>query len=99
MTIFLVSFNLARNSDFSARYDSMMAQLQAYPWWAESGTVVVVDAPGEIDAFCDHIFQPWSFDEGSDVGVVFDLMGGECRTKGRLRDYNLFSIIPWMKRV
>jgi hypothetical protein len=98
MTIFLVSFNLARNQTYLDRFDSLMAELQSGPWWAESGTVVIVDAPGTIDEFCDRLFQPWSFDEAADVAVVFDLVRAEGRSKGRLRDYNLFGIVPWMKR-
>jgi hypothetical protein len=99
MAIYLVSFNLTRNHTYSNRLDHFMAELQRGPWWAETGALVVVEAPEAIDAFCDRLLAPWCFDEQHDMAVVFDLAGGEARSKGRLRDFNLFDIVPWMKRV
>ena len=99
MAIFLVSFSLVRNQTYADRLDRLMAELQAGPWWAETGALIVVESPETIDAFCERLLAPWCFDETIDVAVVFDLVGGEARTKGRFRDFNLYDIVPWTKRL
>ncbi|MEO8666993.1 MAG: hypothetical protein ABI399_00635 [Bauldia sp.] len=99
MAIYLVSFNMVRNQSYADRLDRLMAELQAGPWWAETGALIVVESQETIDVFCERLLAPWCFDETIDVAVVFDLVGGEARTKGRFRDFNLYDIVPWTKRL
>lgn len=99
MGIFLISFRLARNQTYSERLDQLLAQLQTGAWWAESGTVMICESAETIDEFCNRVLQPWSFDEAADIAVIFDLETGDGRSKGRFRDYSLFTLVPWVKRL
>jgi hypothetical protein len=60
---------------------------------------MVAESPEGIEEFCSRVLNPWSFDEDSDIAVIFDLESGEGRTKGRFRDYSLYSLVPWLKRL
>jgi hypothetical protein len=60
---------------------------------------MICESSERIDDFCNRVLNPWSFDEVSDIAVIFDLESGEGRTKGRFRDYSLFSLVPWLKRL
>jgi hypothetical protein len=99
MGIYLISYKLSHDQTYHDRLDQLLAQIQLGSWWGESGTAMVCESPETIDEFCDRVLTPWSFDDVSDIAVIFDLESGEGRSKGRFRDYSLFSIAPWMKRL
>ena len=99
MGIYLISFNIFRNQTYPDRLDQLLSQIQGGAWWGESGTAMICESPEAIDEFCNRVLNPWSFDEDSDIAVIFDLETGEGRTKGRFRDYSLFSLVPWLKRL
>jgi len=99
MGTYLISFSLLRNDSYDDRLDRIMAEIQAGPWWGETGSLMICEAPEPIDEFCARVFPPWNFDESCDITVIFDLESGEARSLGRLRDYNLYNLVPWMKRL
>jgi hypothetical protein len=99
MGIYLISFNLLRNDTYDDRFERVMAEIQVGPWWGETGSLMICEAPEPIDEFCARVLGPWNFDELSDIAVIFDLESGEARSLGRLRDYSLCSIVPWLKRL
>lgn len=97
--IYIVSFKLSPTHAYQDRLDRFLAEIQRGTWWGESGTVMICESEETIDEFCDRILHPDSFDPIADIAVVFDLESGDGRTKGRLRDYGLYTIIPWIKRL
>lgn len=99
MGTYLISFNLFRNQTYTDRVDQLLAQIQVGTWWGETGTVMICESPEAIDEFCDRVLNPWSFDELCDIAVIFDLESGDGRSKGKFRDYSLFSVVPWLKRL
>jgi hypothetical protein len=99
MSIYLISFNLFRNHSYADRLDRLLAEIQVGTWWGETGSVMICDSHEPIDEFCARVLNPWSFDEVCDVAVVFDIESGDGRSKGKFRDYSLYSIVPWLKRL
>jgi hypothetical protein len=73
MGTYLITFNLARNQTYRDRLDQLLAQIQVGSWWAESGTAMICESSERIDDFCNRVLNPWSFDEVSDIAVIFDL--------------------------
>jgi hypothetical protein len=99
MAIYLISFNLFRNHSHAERLDRLLAEIQVGTWWGETGSIMICESQEPIDEFCGRIFNPWTFDELCDVAVVFELESGEARSKGKFRDYSLYNIVPWVKRL
>ena len=96
---YLVTFKLASNASIVERHDSLFRQFSQSEWWAETGSTIVVNDDEPIDDFCDRVFNRSTFDELTDVAVVFDLEDRGARARGSFVDFGLFQIAPWVERV
>jgi hypothetical protein len=98
MPTYLVTFKLVQNQSYGERTNNFMSTLEAWPWWGETGSTIIVDADLPLAAFCRRLFRPACFDEDVDIAVVIDLDGRVGMSKGHFRDYGLLRIAPWLER-
>lgn len=99
MPIYLVTLKLASGPSAAERYASIVEQLPPGEWWAEAGAVIVVNETADIDQFCRRVLDRSLFDRRIDIAAVFDLEHREARAAGAFRDYGLFTIVPWLRRI
>ena len=97
MPTYLVTLKLAPGPTAAARHASVVEQLPAGEWWAETGSTIVVNDAADIADFCRRIFERSTFDARVDMAVVFDLESRDARARGPFIDYGLFTIVPWLK--
>jgi len=100
MTVFTVSFSITFDDSYSQRYDSFMEQVkQGGKWWAETTSFVVVQTDETIDAFCSRIYVKSDFNATKDRYLVLDANAKDGRYRGVNTDDDLFTLIPYVKKL
>lgn len=69
------------------------------PWWADTTSFVAVETSETIDDFCDRIYYKSSFNQSIDLFLVLDANIKSGRVRGKLRDQDLFKVLPFVKKL
>lgn len=100
MAVYSVSFNIKYDDTYSARYDSFMEQVKkSGKWWAETTSYVVVETAESIDEFCSRIYAYSDFNASKDRYLVLDVNAKSGRYRGVNTDSDLFTLIPYVKKL
>ena len=100
MSVFLVSFDIKSDSEYSHRYDSFMTQVKkTTPWWADTTSFVAVETNESLDDFCSRIYVHSGFDSPKDLYLVLDANVKAGRVRGNLKDQDLFKLLPFVTKL
>lgn len=100
MAVFLVSFDLKYDDDYSDRYSSFMEQVKkGGKWWADTTSFVAVETDETIDTFCNRIYLQSKFNGTKDLYLVLDANVKSGRVRGALKDQDLFKLLPFVKKL